>query len=716
MYITGQNMKQPKSDRENFLENVSHIGYFSTDLSRTVQEWNRSCEALFGYTKEEAVGKKLEELILPQYQKEHFVKSFEQRCALYGEEAEYIGKDGKSRLLFANTMFSGEHYYALLVDTRAFKVTNQLEYALRQSRETLQEKAEMILISLDRNGYINDFNHFAEKLTGYKKEEVLGRNFTELFLPESYKEKTLDQIQKSFATKKIRMQNDFPLICRNREKIVVHWNPSLIASHEDKKGALLLLGEHKNHNGTIQDRLEYLANYDALTDLPNKNLLYNRLENAINKAARDKQNMITIFINLDNFKAINHTLGYAQGDEILKDAASRLQSQLRDYDTVARFSGDEFVILFENISDELAAATVAGRISELFDAPFEVGGSEVRIDANMGIAFFPSDGNDPRTLIKHANMAMLRAKEDKSRNFHFFKAEIQEEISRRIQMEKQMRSAIKNREFFVEYQPLVDAKTEKIIGAEALVRWNHPELKIIPPLDFIPIAEDTGMILEIGEIVLESAITQMHAWHRMGYADLKISINISGIQLLQSNLEETIDTILSRTGFDPARLQLELTESILMQNIELASRLLHNFKAKGIQISIDDFGTGYSSLSYLKRLPIDSLKIDQSFIRNLETDQSDRVIVDTVIAMGHSLGLEVVAEGIEEEQQKAYLQTHACDILQGYLFGRSLDTEAFEAMLGGECAPHVMDDGTEEESYELEQKLRKYSKPLKISF
>ncbi len=709
-------MKQPQSDQALFLENISHIGYFSTDLERTVVAWNGACQELFGYSKEEAIGRKLEELIVPDYLTDYFVADFNQRSAVYGEEIEYRNAEGKSILLYTNTMFTSERYYALLVDTKAIKVTKHLEQTLRQTQNSLKEDAEMIVISLDKNGYINDFNHFASKLTGYSKEEVLGRNFVELFLPESYKEKTLAQIQKSFAAKKILMQSDFPLIRRNGEKIIVHWERSLIADKDDKKGALLLLGEHKSTNGSIQDRLEYLANYDPLTDLPNKNLLYDRLYNATNKAARLGQNMITVFINLDNFKAINHTLGYAKGDQILRETAERLQSQLRDYDTVARFSGDEFVILFENISDELAAATMAQRISELFTKPFSVGENEILIKANMGIAFFPSDGNDPKTLIKHANMAMLRAKEDAKNNYHFFRAEIQEEITGRIEMESNMRKAIDNGEFFVEYQPLVDAKTEKIIGAEALVRWNHPKLQIIPPLDFIPVAEDTGMILEIGEIVLKSAIAQMQAWHAAGHDDLKISVNISGIQLLQSDLEETIDAILQKTGFDPRYLQLELTESTLMQNIELAAERLEHFKAKQMQISIDDFGTGYSSLSYLKRLPIDSLKIDQSFIRNIQSDESDKVIVDTIIAMGHNLGLEVVAEGIEQPAQKHYLQQHACDILQGYLFGKSLDAEAFGALLRGEYTLRPDTAGSDEEAYEIEQALRKYSKPLKISF
>ena len=704
-------MKQ-QNRQVHFLEDISNIGYFSVNYNGIVEEWNKTAELLFGYTKEEAIGKKLIELIIPEYLHEKFLEDFHQRNAVYGEELEFKNKDNHTALLYTNTIFANDHYYGIVIDTKVFKITKHLQENIDLSNSVLKEKAEIIFISIDRNGYINDFNHFAEQLTGYKKEEVLGRNFVELFLPESYKEKTLKQIQQSFKSKQIYMSNDFPLKCRNGQKIIIHWDRSLITNKDDKKGSLLLVGNHKSPQ-TAHDRLEFLANYDSLTDLPNKNLLYNRLENAINKAARLKQNMITIFINLDNFKSINHTLGYTQGDQILQETARRLQSELRDYDTVARFSGDEFVILFENIQDELAAATVAKRISAVFDQPFHIHGSELRIKAHMGISFFPSDGNDPKTLIKNANMAMLRAKEDQHNHFHFFKAEIHEEISKRIQMESNIRKAIKNREFYVEYQPLVDTETEKIIGAEALVRWNHPKLKNIPPLDFIPVAEDTGMILEIGELVLETAIRQMKQWHTQGYNDLKISVNISAVQLLQSNLFETIDRILQTTGFDPRFLQLELTESTLMQNIEYASEVLQRFKEKQIRISIDDFGTGYSSLNYLKRLPIDSLKIDQSFIRTVETDKSDKIIVNTVIAMGHSLGLEVVAEGVETTAQKIYLQNQNCDILQGFLFGRSLSFDAFEALLEGKTQ---IQNSTQPEHFEEEEALRKYTMPLKITY
>jgi diguanylate cyclase (GGDEF)-like protein len=436
--------------------------------------------------------------------------------------------------------------------------------------------------------------------------------------------------------------------------------------------------------------------------------------NAINKSARYDQKMITMYINLDNFKSINHTMGYAIGDELLKAVAERLHSELRDSDTVARFSGDEFVILFENIQDELDAGAMAKRVHKLFSKPFIFKENEIFLDVNIGISFFPADANDAKSLLKLANMAMLRSKEDKSRNFHFFRAEMFDEITNRAVLESNLRRALKNEEFFVEYQPQIDTKSGKIIGAEALVRWTGADLKSIPPLDFIPVAENTGLILEIGEIVLKSAISQMKKWHDKGYDDLKIAINISGIQLLQSNLINQIDEILEKEQLNPEFLELELTESVLMENIKRASELLKEFQKKGINISIDDFGTGYSSLNYLKRLPINTLKIDQSFIRNIEHDKSDKVIVNTIIAMAHALEFSVIAEGVEDKYQKDYLKEMNCDMLQGYYFGKPLSAKSFEKLLEKNDCLADIDKNLQEYDFELITELEKYSKPLNI--
>lgn len=704
--------------KNNFFENVSNIAYFCTDNKRVVVEWNQTCENLYGYKKEEAIGKTIETLILPDYRRDLFIEEFQDRRSIFGEELEYQKADGTITRLYVNSLFLAQdngafQYHHISLNPLRVKQSDTLRGLVGKSDANLSREAKLVIISFNKNGYINDFNPFAEELLGYKKDEVLGRNFVELFVPSSYKEKTLKQIQESFKSKSMRVKSDLPLLCKDSSKKIIHWNQTIVHDYKTRTNSMLLVGDNSAIDSNVQDRLEYLANYDALTDLPNRNLLQDRMESAINRAARHNQKMITMYINLDNFKSINHTMGYAVGDELLKAVAERLHSELRDCDTVARFSGDEFVVVFENVEDEFDAGTIAKRVSALFEKPFTFKENELFLHANMGISFFPSDANDAKILLKLANMAMLRSKEDKSRNFHFFRAEMFDEITNRAILESNLRRALKNKEFFVEYQPQVDAQSGKIIGAEALVRWTGPDLKSIPPLDFIPVAEDSGLILEIGQIVLKNAVSQMKKWHDKGYDDLKIAINISGIQLLQSKLIDQVEEVLESTKFNPKFLELELTESVLMENIDRASSLLKEFQQKGIKISIDDFGTGYSSLNYLKQLPIDTLKIDQSFIRNIQNDKNDKIIVNTIIAMAHGLEFLVIAEGVEDAYQRDYLKEMKCDMLQGFYFGKSLSVKDFETLL--EQNDHLTgSDNHESFDYDLLSALEKYSKPLNI--
>lgn len=670
-----------RRSKDIFFENVPNIAYFSTDEDRVVTEWNNSCEDLYGYKKDKAIGRKIEELIVPNYQQEAFITEFKQKSSIYGEELEYIKADGTIVGVYVNTLFldydDTSCYFHTGIKPSQIKQTSVIKELVGDSE--ISKNSKLVIISFDKNGYINDFNPFAQQLLGYKKEEVIGRNFVELFVLQSYKEKTLTQINQSFKSKSPQMKSELPLLCKNGSKKIIHWKQSFVNNH--KTSSMLLIGDDSAFDNSVQDHLEYLANYDSLTDLPNRNLLNNRMIEAINKAVRNRQKMITMYINLDNFKSINYTLGYLAGDALIKEVAYRLHSELRDCDTVARLNGDEFVVLFENVDDELSAGLIAKRVSKLFEKVFLFKDNEVFLHINMGISFFPSDGNDTKTLLRNANLAMNKCKANKTVNFQFFKAQMNEELTNRTMLEKNLRRALKNEEFFVEYQPQVDAKNGKIIGAEALVRWTDPDLKSIPPLDFIPIAEDTGLILEIGQIVLKSAINQMKVWHDKGYDELKISINISGIQLLQSNLFEQIEKILESSGLESRFLELELTESILMENIDRATLLLKAFQKKGIKISIDDFGTGYSSLSYLKKLPIDIVKIDQSFIKNIQSDENDKIIVNTIIAMSHALGFLVVAEGVEDSYQCNYLKEHKCDTLQGYYFNKPLSAKCFEKVL-----------------------------------
>lgn len=704
--------------KSKFLENMSNIAYFCTNSKREVIEWNQTCEDLYGYNKSEALGQKIESLILPEYQQNTFIQEFKNRNSIFGEELEYQKSDGTTLRAYVNALFIEQEskefqYHHISLSPSKIKQSDTLRGLIGKSEANLVKDSELVIISFNKNGYINDFNPFAEELLGYKKEAVIGRNFVELFVPSSYKEKTLNQIQQSFKSKSMRIKSDLPLLCKDGTKKIIHWNQSFVHDYKTKTDAMLLVGDNSTVDKSAHDRLEYLANYDALTDLPNRNLLQNRMENAINRAARSNQKMITMYINIDNFKSINHTMGYAVGDELLKVVAERLHSELRDCDTVARFSGDEFVVLFENVQDEFDAGGIAKRVNALFEKPFQFKENQLFLHVNMGISFFPSDANDAKILLKLANMAMLRSKEDKSKNFHFFRAEMFDEITNRAVLESNLRRALKEKEFFVEYQPQVDAQSGKIIGAEALVRWTGPDLKSIPPLDFIPVAEDSGLILEIGQIVLKSAVSQMKKWHDKGHDNLKISVNISGIQLLQSKLFEQVQEVLNDSKLDPKFLELELTESVLIENIDRASTLLKAFQSRGIQISIDDFGTGYSSLNYLKQLPIDTLKIDQSFIRNIQNDKNDKIIVNTIIAMAHGLEFSVIAEGVEDAYQRDYLKEMHCDVLQGYYFGKPINAQEFELLL--EENDHLTgSDHNETLDYDLLSALEKYSKPLNI--
>jgi diguanylate cyclase (GGDEF)-like protein/PAS domain S-box-containing protein len=718
IYKNFESKMQEGKELKNLFENITNIAIFATDENRRVVQWNRASEKLFGYSKIEVLGKKIEELIIPEHLVDHykdeFIEFLNDSKNITNSEIEYRRRNNSLVLVNSNST------YITTKDKKRLVFTFNIDISLTKKptsiksiiNDKLIENTKMIVISFNRNLTINEFNKPAQELMGYTKEEVENVNFVDMFVPDSYKEKVKEQIEDSFRQKKSLIKLDFPLICKQGEKKVIHWDNALMTKVYKHDSAILLVGTDEKRYNRSQEKLEYLANFDQLTDLPNKNLLLEKIQNSINKSARSNRKMITVFLSITNFKSINSTFGYTFGDKLLKSMSKRLYSKLRDYDTIARFGGDEFVILFEDVGDELSAGKLAQRIEDLFCEPFHIDKHELFLNVNMGISFFPSDANDAKGLIKNASMAMNKAKESKEFTYQFFKPQMNEQLTRRVILETHLRNAIKNREFFLQYQPLVDAKTKKVIGAEALVRWNHPKLKTIPPLDFIPIAEDTGMILEIGKIVLEDSIKQMKAWHDMGYDDINISVNISAVQLLQSNLLDTVDKIVEKNSFNPKLLELEITESSLITNIEVARNVLNRFKEKGIKTSIDDFGTGYSSFSYLTELPIDILKIDGSFIRKLNSSKKDKTIVNAIIAMAHELDLQVIAEWVENEEQYNYLLSQNCDIIQGIYFKEPLDAQEFEDILKNDREIELKKDLQHNFNFKLEEELKRYTTPI----
>lgn len=451
--------------------------------------------------------------------------------------------------------------------------------------------------------------------------------------------------------------------------------------------------------GTLQDvtesklaeeRIHRLAFYDGLTTLPNRRLFMENVAQAINRARRHNRGASVLSLDLDNFKRINDTLGHSAGDRLLEAVAARLREGLRSYDEVAygegalgiaRLGGDEFSILLNEISQFDDAAKVAGRIVNSFSQSVVIDDNELFVTASVGIALFPSDGEDPETLLKNADAAMYHAKSQGRNNYQFYGRAMNARAAEKLTMEAQLRKALDRDEFEIHLQPKLDLRSNRIAGAEALIRWRHPEHGMVLPADFIPLAEQSGLIVPIGEWVLRAACRQSKAWLRAGFPPMPVAVNISGLHFRHSTLLSTVSRVLSETGLPPGLLELEVTESMLMENMDTTLTTLRGLKGMGLRLSIDDFGTGYSSLAYLKRFPLDTLKVDRSFVKDMPAAADDAAITAAIIAMAHSLKLEVVAEGVETSAQLAFLRTRGCEYAQGYFISRPMPAAQLTGLL-----------------------------------
>ncbi|MWV16954.1 EAL domain-containing protein [Pseudomonas sp. L-22-4S-12] len=431
----------------------------------------------------------------------------------------------------------------------------------------------------------------------------------------------------------------------------------------------------------------HLAQHDALTNLPNRVLIRDRMEQAIGQARRYKKRVALLFLDLDNFKIINDSLGHAAGDELLKEVAPRLQGIVGEMDTVSRLGGDEFLMALADVDDLAEVAAVATRVQEMLAQPFALNGMQIVTSISVGIALFPEDGDDFDTLLKHADMAMYQAKSLGRNAFCFFDAQLNADARERLNLELDLRKALSRGEFVLHYQPIVDIHTGRLLAAEALIRWQHPQRGMITPDTFIGVAEQSGLIVEIGEWVVHEACRQMMLWQAAGLPRFVVSVNLSSVQFRRGNLESLIRSALERCGLHPGCLELELTESILLQDSQDFIDLLHRLKALGVRLSIDDFGTGYSNLSYLQRFRVDKLKIDQSFVRRLQDSPQEQAIVTAIIQMAKSLNLLTTAEGIEDEATRQLLAALGCDQGQGYLFARPLAADDFRAFVASTRVP-----------------------------
>jgi diguanylate cyclase (GGDEF)-like protein len=429
-----------------------------------------------------------------------------------------------------------------------------------------------------------------------------------------------------------------------------------------------------------EDRLVHLAHYDALTDLPNRILLLDRLNELIKSAQRSKLKVAVVFIDLDRFKEVNDSLGHGAGDLLLQTLAKRLSSAVRDQDTVARIGGDEFIVLIQGIHDVNDVPALAQKLLTCLIKSVTLNGYELTVTASMGISLYPDDGTNAPELIRNADAAMYQAKDAGRNVYRFYTSDLNARALEMLSMENALRRAIERHEFVLHYQPQVDINSGSVIGAEALIRWNHPELGLVMPGKFIPIAEERGLIVPIGTWVIEEAARQAAIWHNSG-TSMPIAVNVSAVQFRQKKFLEELANSVLKHGITPDRLELELTESIIMRDAETTIKVLQNLHESGFQLSIDDFGTGYSSLSYLRRFPIDKIKIDQSFVRAARQDEGSASIVTAIIALARSLKLKVIAEGVETSEQLEMLSAQGCDEAQGFLFSRALGPEEFQKLV-----------------------------------
>src|SRR4249920_1054036 len=450
----------------------------------------------------------------------------------------------------------------------------------------------------------------------------------------------------------------------------------LIKSRLDKE-LLLRSMQYSIERKRYQVQLEHQANYDALTGLPNRNLLHDRLRQTV-YSQRNQRNIAVVFMDLDHFKFVNDSLGHSTGDKLLKGMADRLRGVLREGDTVARLGGDEFVLILNDQSNEEVIFRAMQRIASQISQPMDIDGKELYLTRSAGISLYPQDGPDVDTLLKNADAAMYRAKEHGRNNFQFYTSEMNERVNERLQLEHALRRALERNEFLLHYQQRVDLRSGALLGAEALVRWMHPEWGLVRPARFIALAEETGLIVQIGEWVLREACRQNRAWIEQGLNPGFVSVNLSTRQFRQEGLVRTVSRILEETGLDPSLLEMEITESMVMHNVAAAVATLQGLKSLGVGLSVDDFGTGYSSLAYLKDLPIDALKIDRSFVRDIGTGDNaqDGVLASAIVMLGHSLHLKVVGEGVETDAQLRFLKRQGCDEAQGFFYSEPVTPEA----------------------------------------
>jgi len=574
-----------------------------------------------------------------------------------------------------------ERVNASLVEEHAERLKAQEGQLLAAQKLRMHfESTPLAVVEWDRRGHATAWNPAAEAIFGYPSYEVLGKPIASLLAAQADRadmEAMCRELLESGEGNKTTLAN----IARNGRTIHCEWyNTPLVDAAGTVTGFASLVQDITERLNT-ERTIHYMAHHDALTGLPNRRLMQDRLNQAIMAARRKQRHVAVLFLDLDRFKVVNDTLGHDTGDFILKDVARGLITCVREVDTVSREGGDEFVLILPDLERPENARVVADKILQELARPVEIGGHEIHVTPSIGISHYPNDATDVHQLLKHADNAMYQAKDAGRNTVRFFTNDLNFLLSKRLEIESRLRKAIDNEEFFLRYQPQVDIATGRISGMEALVRWNDPQKGEIYPKDFVFVAEELGLIVPIGEWVFRTACRQLKSWADEGLPPISISINISPRQFMSRRLVHTLLSIVRETGADPRHIELEITETMIMRNVEQSIETLAQLRAVGMQVAVDDFGVGYSSLGQLTRLPASSMKIDRSFIMNVPHDVSSSLITEAIIAMAKRLKLRVIAEGVETRQQLEFLRINNCEAFQGYLFSRPVTALEATAML-----------------------------------
>ena len=683
-------IKDSQKILSSILENMQDI-FYRTDEKGLITMVSPSGEAVLGYKSEEVMGTSLADLYVDSRDRDRLLKAMqENNGAVENFEAALYHKDGHVVWMSANAHFYYDYQGNVLgIEgvTRDVSKQHIAETQMKKMSSAMEQTADMVLIA-DTNGIVEYVNSAFEEITGYSKAEVLGKKSH--VLKSGHHDKAF--YGKLWST--ILSGNTFNDVMINKKKDgSLFYEDKTITPLKDDDGNVIHFvstGRDISQRMEHEKRLQYIAHHDALTDLPNRILFMDRVHQALAHARRYHKLAAILFIDLDRFKNINDTLGHIVGDKLLVALSTNLKETVREDDTIARLGGDEFAILVNNITSENDVAPVAQKVLDCLDQVIKIEAHSLYITASIGISLFPNDGEDADTLLKHADVAMYRAKDLGKNNFQFYSKDMSARASHRLLLESGLRQAMKNQEFVLHYQPQVDIHSREIIGFEALIRWHNPDLGLVAPIDFVPLLEETGLIVEVGDWVIDTACCQLKSWQDAGHKNLSMSVNVSGRQFHSADFYDRVVEQVNKYHLPPELLELEITESILMDNQQKTIEIIDQLDAYGFRIAIDDFGTGYSSLSYLRRFRIDTLKIDQSFVRDVIDDPDDAAITSAIIAMAHSLKLDIVAEGVENSQQLEFLMEKNCQLVQGYFFSRPQPAEKISVLLVEGLSPQAL--------------------------